>query len=166
MTDKKLNLAVWGAKPDVRHIPDHGWAIQVSLFVDKPHARVFAVTILAIGLFARGSVIERPEKKKAAGASPIPVSHPHPTVPAVQSVGAFNYPLLCAVRGLGRTLDFALKEAKDPAIDPLYVLLVREQAVITPNDARRKWEEDLEAAGIFEYVRAKALGLTFIPCMQ
>ena len=65
-------------------------AIEVSLFVDKPHARVFAVTILAIGLFARGLVIERSEKKKAAGASSIPASHPHPDRTGCAKRGSFQ----------------------------------------------------------------------------
>ena len=37
-------------------------------------------------------------------------------------------PMLCAVRGIGRTLDFAIKEAKETD-RTLYLLFVREQPV-------------------------------------
>ena len=56
--------------------------------------------------------------------------------------------MLCAVRGIGRTLDFAIQEAKDTD-RPLYVLFVREQPVIAPDDRKRKWVEDDEARTIF-----------------
>ena len=40
-------------------------AIEMSLLVDKPNARYFAVTILAVGLILRGLVQERRMKKEA-----------------------------------------------------------------------------------------------------
>ncbi len=56
--------------------------------------------------------------------------------------------MLCAVRGMGRTLDFALKEAQQTQ-RPLYLLFVREQTVITAEDRRRKWVSDEEAGDDF-----------------
>jgi len=56
--------------------------------------------------------------------------------------------LLCAVRGIGRTLDFALQEARE-LNRPLYLLFVRSLPVITEADARRKWQEDEDARKIF-----------------
>src|SRR4029450_10958031 len=41
-------------------------AIEVSLLIDKPNARYFAVTILAVGLILRGLVQERRMKKEGA----------------------------------------------------------------------------------------------------
>src|SRR4030095_11639976 len=41
-------------------------AIEMSLLIDKPNARYFAVTILAVGLILRGLVQERRIKKEAA----------------------------------------------------------------------------------------------------
>ena len=41
-------------------------AIEMSLLIDKPNARYFAVTILAVGLILRGLVQERRMKKEAA----------------------------------------------------------------------------------------------------
>ena len=46
-------------------------AIELSLLIDKPNARYFAVTILAVGLILRGLVQERRMKKEAAPA-PVP----------------------------------------------------------------------------------------------
>ena len=40
-------------------------AIEMSLLIDKPNARYFAVTILAVGLILRGLVQERRMKKAA-----------------------------------------------------------------------------------------------------
>src|SRR5207302_1818465 len=39
-------------------------AIELSLFIEKPHARVFAVTVLAVGLVLRGLAAERAKKKQ------------------------------------------------------------------------------------------------------
>src|SRR5437667_5023093 len=41
------------------------FAIEMSLLIDKPNARYFAVTILAVGLILRGLVQERRAKKEA-----------------------------------------------------------------------------------------------------
>src|SRR5437588_6994838 len=43
-------------------------AIEISLLIDKPNARYFAVTILAVGLILRGLVMERRMKKEGAPA--------------------------------------------------------------------------------------------------
>ncbi|HEV2209897.1 MAG TPA: hypothetical protein VG167_14045 [Verrucomicrobiae bacterium] len=42
-------------------------------------------------------------------------------------------PLLCAVRGVGRTLDFAIQAARD-AKRPLYVMFIRVLPVIMQAD--------------------------------
>ena len=129
-------------------------AIEFSLLVDKPSARYFTVTILAVGLILRGLVQERRMKK-----------HP-PLVPArlsLQTLGPLNagaHPphgeaMLCALRGPGRTLDFALREARETG-RRLYLLFVREQRFITQQDTSRKWQEDPEACAIFENARARS----------
>ena len=56
--------------------------------------------------------------------------------------------ILCAIRGTGRTLEFALKEARETG-HRLYLLFVREQPFMTEQDAKRKWQEDPEASTIF-----------------
>src|SRR5213075_2084723 len=63
--------------------------------------------------------------------------------------------ILCAIRGSGRTLDFALREARETG-RRLYLLFVREQRFMTEQDTKRKWQEDPEAAEIFEAAKEKA----------
>jgi amino acid transporter len=138
-------------------------AIEISLFIDKPNARVFAASILAMGLVLRGLVEERAEKKKIAAEK---AKEAKPVVPNLfQSPKdeVTGPPMLCAVRGIGRTLDFAIQEARETK-RPLYLLFVREQPVVAPGDRKRKWMEDAEATAIFSYASEKADGLTILPC--
>jgi len=167
-------------------------AIELSLFIDKPSARIFAFTVLAVGLIMRGLAKESAQRKSAATqeaalaaaivamekAAPAPstniskITPPstsatnRPATPAPATTPAprrYNGPILTAVRGLGRTLEFAVNEAIDNG-QPLYVLYVREQPVIAPGDRRRKWTEDKQAREVFESLRARGLGETIIPC--
>jgi len=124
-------------------------AIELSLLVDKPNARYFAVTILAVGLILRGLVQERRLKKQtpaiAPTAGPVQVS---PAGPGPASDFTSAESILCAIRGTGRTLDFAVREARETG-RRLYLLFVREQRFMTEQDAKRKWQEDPEAAETF-----------------
>lgn len=146
-------------------------AIELSLFVDKPHARVFAVTILAIGMILRGLASEHFSRKEAAErleAPPLPIDLAASTASVVSAVPAEKVeterePFLCAVRSIGKTLDFAIEEARQMR-RPLYVLYVREQAITTPEDRMRKWHSDPEAKKIFDYVAAKSTGVRALPC--
>ena len=63
--------------------------------------------------------------------------------------------MLCAIRGTGRTLDFALREARETG-RRLYLLFVREQRFMTDQDTSRKWQDDPEARAIFENARARS----------
>jgi amino acid transporter len=139
-------------------------AIEITLFIDKPNARVFAVSILAVGLVLRGLAEERAEKKKIA-AEKAKEERPSLLPALFQSPKdeILGPPMLCAVRGIGRTLDFAIQEAKETK-RPLYLLFVREQPVLAPGDRKRKWTEDAEATAIFSYASKKANGLTILPC--
>ena len=131
-------------------------AIEISLLIDKPNARYFAVTILAVGLILRGLVQERRMKKEAAPALvperlAVDLARPMPEAPAPLGSEA----ILCAVRSAGRTLDFALREARKTR-SRLYLLFVREQPFMTEQDIGRKWQEDEDASKIFEEARQKA----------
>jgi CTP:molybdopterin cytidylyltransferase MocA len=138
-------------------------AIEISLFVDKPNARLFAATILVFGLILRGLVTERAQKKAvstgANDARKLEVGLSF-NAPISETSGP---PMLCAVRGIGRTLDFALQEAKETD-RPLYLLFVREQPILAPEDRKRKWIDDDEARAIFSYAKGKAEGHTMLPC--
>src|SRR5436190_7221735 len=66
-------------------------AIEMSLLIDKPNARYFAVTILAAGLIMRGLVQERRMKKEAPAplvAEKIPVGAAPATLTAAMQSGS------------------------------------------------------------------------------
>ena len=131
-------------------------AIEISLLIDKPNARYFAVTILAVGLILRGLVQERRMKKQAAPAlSPRQLGVDIARPMSKASSPSEGEAILCAIRSAGRTLDFALREAAR-ADSRLYLLFVREQPFMTEEDARRKWQQDPEASTIFAEAKQKA----------
>ena len=129
-------------------------AIEMSLLIDKPNARYFAVTILAVGLILRGLVQERRMKKEAAPEK-LRVDVAAPRLQEVAAAAIRGESILCAIRGTGRTLDFALREARETG-SRLYLLFVREQPFMTEQDAKRKWQEDEDASKIFEEAERKA----------
>jgi len=153
-TDRKLSIKSWERTLMFTTFVVMA-AIEMSLLIDKPNARYFAVTILAVGLILRGLVMERRMKKEAVPATvPLemaaansPISTPQNVIPSES--------ILCAIRGTGRTLDFALREAGDTG-RRLYLLFVREQQFMTEQDAKRKWQEDPEASMIFHEATQKA----------
>jgi amino acid transporter/nucleotide-binding universal stress UspA family protein len=146
-------------------------AIEMSLLIDKPNARYFAVTILAVGLILRGLVHERRAKKEAIASENLPVEIAGESSGRLsasrtnsssgeldvksQSPVLGGESILCAIRGTGRTLDFALREARETG-RRLYLLFVREQRFMTEQDNKRKWQEDPEAAEIFAVAKQKA----------
>ena len=131
-------------------------AIEMSLLIDKPNARYFAVTVLAIGLILRGLVHERRAKKEVLAIAPTePPVQLSPASPEATSDLSSSESILCAIRGTGRTLDFALREARETG-RRLYLLFVREQRFVTEQDTRRRWQDDLEARAIFAVAREKA----------
>ena len=157
-TDRKLGLRGWERVMMLATFIAM-LAIEVTLFVQKPNARVFVVTLLTVGLISRGLAAEanaRRRRQAAEAANPV-------TVPLVRDTGLAGPPILCAVRGIGRTLDFALDDAKALS-RPLYLLFIREQPAVLPEDRRRKWQADPEARSIFEYAFAKADGHPVLPC--
>src|SRR5438552_3093643 len=167
-TDRKLSIKLWERTLMFATFVVMA-AIEMSLLIDKPNARYFAVTILAVGLILRGLVQERRAKKEVKPAiapeelaidlavptssvttevaPPSAMTRP-PSVPGAESI-------LCAIRGTGRTLDFALREARETG-RRLYLLFVREQPFMTEQDVRRKWQEDPEASTIFGAAKQQA----------
>ena len=130
-------------------------AIEFSLLLDKPNARYFAVTILAVGLILRGLVQERRMKKEAAPLLPPSMPVQLTTNEPAMAENATGEAILCAIRGPGRTLDFALREVRETG-RRLYLLFVREQRFMTEQDTKRKWQEDVEASEIFDAAKSKA----------
>ena len=167
-TDRKLNLAKWE-----RVLMFCTFlvmvTIEITLFITKPGARVFAGSILLIGLVLRGLASEWSQRRKSEQeererrAAPVAnVAHHEPSH-AVSQVELTGSPMLCAVRGVGRTLDFALEEARESS-RPLYLLFVREQPLVTADDQKRKWQDDPDAREIFITARERAQGHPVLPC--
>lgn len=168
-TDKHLGLAKWE-----RTLMFCTFlvmlSIEITLLVTKPNALRFSMIILLLGLIGRGLAAENAMRKKrgeeaaaAAVAAGLATAKPPPNLFSVNTGAASGPPLLAAVRGIGRTLDFAIEEAKDSQ-RPLYLLFVREQPVLAPGDRKRKWHDDPEAMEIFTYAAEKADGHTVLPC--
>ena len=159
-------------------------AMVVALFAFKDFAAaVLAVTVLAAGLILRGLLgerqIKREQKAAASGVALSPSgssfgglsvaevmarekSEEQPALPVGNREHATGTPMLCAVRGIGKTLDFALEDARE-SNRPLYLLFVREQPVITSEDRKRRWRDDEEARTIFSYAHNKADGAVILP---
>jgi len=162
-TDKKLDLRRWERMLMFCTFLIMA-AIEVSLFIDKPNARLFAATILVFGLILRGLVTERAQKKAVSAGLADDARKAEVALSFNAPMGETSGPaMLCAVRGTGRTLDFALQEARETH-RTLYLLFVREQPILLPEDRRRKWIDDKAANAIFSYARGKAKGQTILPC--
>jgi amino acid transporter/nucleotide-binding universal stress UspA family protein len=151
-TDRKLSIKTW--ERTLMFVTFLVMAaIELSLLIDKPNARYFAVTILAVGLILRGLAQERRMKKEAATpAPPVATVYDRRTETPASPDGEA---ILCAIRGTGRTLDFALREARETG-RRLYLLFVREQSFMTEQDTKRKWQDDPEAKQIFSEAKNKA----------
>ncbi len=152
-TDRKLSIKSWERTLMFATFIVMA-AIELSLLIDKPNARYFAVTILAVGLILRGLVQERRMKKEAAPLLPSAPVQLTKNESALADSGT-GEAILCAIRGTGRTLDFALREARETG-RRLYLLFVREQRFMTEQDTKRKWQEDPEASQIFDAAKKQA----------
>jgi amino acid transporter/nucleotide-binding universal stress UspA family protein len=140
-------------------------AIEISLFVDKPGARVFAVSILAMGLFLRGLVVEVGKKRELAAAGNTFISGMAKLEPVLPVNGAVlaGSPIVCAIRGAGKTLQFAVEEAR-LSHRPLYLLFIRALPALSEADQTRRWQEDEEASTIFAEAWSLAKGHPVFPC--
>jgi nucleotide-binding universal stress UspA family protein len=167
-TDRKLDLVKWERLLMLFTFVIM-LGIETSLFVDKPQARIFATTVLVVGLIMRGLAAEASQRKKRkmaelAAATTSATTQTEIIVPPPMVNGELSgAPLLCAVRGIGRTLDFALQEARETH-RPLYLLFIRSLPVLTEADQKRKWQEDDEARAIFAYAFKNAQGHPVLPC--
>lgn len=122
--------------------------IELTLFITKPDARRFALTVLTAGLILRAFVMERRQKKWASRKIKLRHAPLHEDETPLLHFGA----ILCAVRTIGKTLNFALQEAKRYE-QPLYILYIKEQKVITDEDVNQSWLENETACQIFDYAK-------------
>jgi nucleotide-binding universal stress UspA family protein len=165
-TDRKLGLVKW-ERILMLFTFVIMLAIETSLFWDKPKARIFATTVLVIGLIMRGLAAEASQRRKRKAALATPATSQTeiivPTPAATSTVALLGAPLVCAIRGIGRTLDYAIQEARDTK-RPLYLLYIRALPVLTEADQKRKWQDDDEARNIFSYAFKNAHGHPVLPC--
>jgi nucleotide-binding universal stress UspA family protein len=142
-------------------------AIELSLFWYKPSARIFAFTVLTIGLILRGLAAEYSQRAKASriAAEAIAAAAPPATSTTFtfKTEDAIGPPMMCAIRGAGKTLDLAIELSKQTH-SPLYLLFIRTLPVLTEQDYKRKWQEDEEARTVFLAAKEKAGGHPVYPC--
>lgn len=167
-TDKKLPLLKWErALMFCTFIVM--LAIEISLLISKPSALHFAGAVLVVGLISRGLAREHVQKREtaeaeaAAAEAAVAATTAKLNAFAKTGLAPTGSAMLAAVRGIGRTLDFAIEEARETD-RPLYLLFVREQPAIANTDRKRTWHEDSEARDIFAYAADKADGHTVLPC--
>jgi nucleotide-binding universal stress UspA family protein len=126
--------------------------IEVTLFISKPEARRFAISIMTVGLLLRMLVVEHRQRQWAA--KKVKLKHASLFTDDTRTP-LHEGAILCAVRTIGKTLQFALEEAKQRH-QPLYILFIREQKIITGEDQNRTWLDDEEACHIFDYAKDSA----------
>lgn len=127
-------------------------AIEITLFITKPDARRFAISIMTVGLILRMLVVEYRQKQWAT--KKVKLRHASLFTDDTR-IPLHEGAILCAIRTIGKTLDFALEEAKQYH-QPLYLLFIREQKIITSEDRNRAWVDDEEACHIFDYAKNSA----------
>ena len=128
------------------------FAIEITLLIDKPNARRFALTIMSIGLILRALVMEHRQKQW----SDKKVKLRHASLYTDDTRAPLhNGAMMVAIRTNGKTLNYALEEAQK-FNEPLYILYVREQKFITDEDRSKTWLDDEEASGIFDYAKQNA----------
>lgn len=130
--------------------------IEITLFVTKPDARRFALSILTAGLILRAVLLE--QRQKAWTAKKVKLRHASLYTDDTRTPLHYGA-ILCAVSTVGKTLDFALQESKRYN-QPLYILFVREQKVITEEDLSRIWLDDDDACRIFDYAKDSSHEMT------
>jgi amino acid transporter/nucleotide-binding universal stress UspA family protein len=127
-------------------------AIELTLIIDKPTARRFALTVMSIGLILRALVIEHRQRQWADKK----VTLRHASLYTDDTRAPLHSgAMMVAIRTNGKTLHYALEEAKK-FDQPLYILYVREQKFITEEDKSKTWLDDEEASSIFAYAKQNA----------
>ncbi len=130
--------------------------IEITLFIDKPNGRLFAMTMILGGLLLRGLAKERADKK-------LKLFTAGEKITAGEAIEASSEPILCAAFHISPAVDRAIEKAKKEK-RPLYLLSVREQNIVTDDDRGRTWEEDARAIKIFEYAKSKMPTELLHPC--
>ncbi len=127
-------------------------AIEATLFIEKPEARAFVLSILGFGLLMRALVKERQEKNGTTTVEQVPEKIVPKMVPQIVN-HEIKEPSLVVVTGLNKSLDFAIENARKNKT-PLYVLFVREQRFVADADRKKSWKDDQDASYVFRHLMA------------
>lgn len=131
-------------------------AIELTLFFTKPAARRFAFAILTLGLILRALVLEYRQKAWANKK----INLKHASLYEEDSLTPVHHgAMLCVVNTVGKTLNFGLLEAKKLG-QPLYILFIKEQRVISEEDRQRSWLDDEAACNLFDYAKDSSHEMT------
>jgi amino acid transporter len=124
-------------------------SIELTLFFTKPEARRFAFAVLTLGLILRALVLEHRQRAWANKK----INQKHATMFKEDELKPVHYgAMLCVVNKIGKTLDFALNEAKKME-QPLNILFIKEQKVVSEEDHMRSWLDDENACNLFDYAQ-------------
>lgn len=118
-------------------------AIEITLFIDKPAARTYALAVIAAGLILRGLSREYSERK-------ISMSKKMPSLHVAKGPPTS---ILCTSRKIDKALQTALERSKKDQRH-LNILYVREQTVISEVDLLKTWKDDPDAVAIHDYAVA------------
>lgn len=124
-------------------------AIELTLFIDKPHARNYAIIVMLSGLLLRWIAI----KLKERAPPPLIPTHEKPVIPKGPSV-------LCATNRTGKALAKAIDYANTKGYK-LHLLYPREQKVISEKDLRKRWESDYNAVKVYQFAKERVKPETF-----
>lgn len=160
-TDRKMSLARWERVLMLGTFAVM-LAIELSLLWDKPNARNFAMTVLAIGFVSRGLASEAAQRRRNAREAAEAGTEAEGASASPPEEILARQPLVCAIRSIGKTLDFAIQEAIETK-RPLCVFFGRAVPAVADADKSPSWREDEEASRIFRYARQKAAGHPVTP---
>lgn len=142
-TDKSLDLHKWE-----RHFMFFSFllmaAIEITLFIDKPQARNYVLTVMFIGFLLR-TISQKMKQKHLV--TPTALQMPPITQDLAQS-----FSILCPIKKRSNALNVALKESTQNQC-PLFILFIREQKIIAEEDLFKSWKEDEEASQLLQYAK-------------
>ena len=129
--------------------------VWVTIGITKPHALVFALLVVGIGLLCTTKLVKGPAPAPAVLGALEEMGEATPVLEPVMPTGdtapaATEGAILVAARGVTDVLKFAIEEAALRRC-VLYVLYVREIAVQIPTESH--WRDDRDAVEIFKAAR-------------
>ncbi len=113
--------------------------IEVTLFIQKPHARNFAIAVLVVG-FGLRQIAKMMRQREIL------------PMPEEFSTEGIKGGIVCVVKRFGKAVRSAVEESNQTQI-PLNIVFVREQKVFAEKDLKKSGGNDLLALRVFEYVQ-------------